>query len=493
MLESLSDDLIQSISQCWLTIPEQRKLAMVCKRFLLTLPSPIRIRIYSFDTTEGCYCSLGGDMFVSTLNTADQEEEEKEQKDEGETLDSSSNTKATTTSIPNPMMTCLNESTCPELALKYNTPYIFWRYDTNNNQNPVFLGRHLRKEVIHGETITYIYTLGYRPNEPNQFWTLLREPTQEKELSAKHHDNDDELDLVGSSSVVTLAVEGKNSRLAQVDSSDRHFLSAKSTSSTHDGNKQWEWYASSNTSTNGSSIINNNDNNNSKKKSTHEIQIQIMCHGTLGVSRCTSGRQVVRRADTFPVHTHSIPDLCDSGYALLYSPSRWKTHLDAGNGRISKSSSSSSSNSLSGFGSAMGNIIVVEFTFWMENGIMNFQAHDLHFTLTIPILKTDRSYFHPNDNPLVNLFNGNSIRWEFIKYYMAAAADSQEGYTIDMDVFLRDFVRNEIGYIGHYDTSNEIVSISRPGAPDFEIDIDFPDIDRDDQAIWRFVFAALSA
>ena len=77
---------------------------------------------------------------------------------------------------------------------------------------------------------------------------------------------------------------------------------------------------------------------------------------------------------------YSIPDICDKGAYLYYSPERWK--------RLPTD----------------GRCAIIEFSFWITKGFMYFHANILPFSLGIPIMKLDRSFFVPQFGPIANFF-----------------------------------------------------------------------------------------
>ena len=153
---------------------------------------------------------------------------------------------------------------------------------------------------------------------------------------------------------------------------------------------------------------------------------------------------------------------------------------------------------------------MIEFNFWLLGGkIYVASPKVLPFQLVIPLVKLDRQYFGNWNathkmHPIQFLFESHSARWACIKYYMATAADVQEGCSLDMTTFVDGVTDHEDHHARYITTTNDndntddtttttsnntdskIVYIDMQDEIDTNI---VPDIPRDDTKIHRFFFS----
>eukprot|EP00529_Nitzschia_sp_RCC80_P014118 CAMPEP_0113497758 /NCGR_PEP_ID=MMETSP0014_2-20120614/30796_1 /TAXON_ID=2857 /ORGANISM="Nitzschia sp." /LENGTH=719 /DNA_ID=CAMNT_0000391709 /DNA_START=134 /DNA_END=2293 /DNA_ORIENTATION=- /assembly_acc=CAM_ASM_000159 len=131
---------------------------------------------------------------------------------------------------------------------------------------------------------------------------------------------------------------------------------------------------------------------------------------------------------------YGIPEACDEGEYLLYSPD----------------------SSAQGQVGCDGSHVVVDFEYWVRGGIMHFRCPVLPFTLGIPILDTDSTDMVDDNNsqnqssscreeiqPMTKLLDLRSARWGSLIYYVAVAADVSEGKALDMNRFLNRVTDHE--------------------------------------------------
>mmetsp|Transcript_59476 Transcript_59476/g.145648 ORF Transcript_59476/g.145648 Transcript_59476/m.145648 type:complete len:709 (+) Transcript_59476:267-2393(+) len=131
---------------------------------------------------------------------------------------------------------------------------------------------------------------------------------------------------------------------------------------------------------------------------------------------------------------YGIPEACDEGEYLLYSPD----------------------SSAQGQVGCDGSHVVVDFEYWVRSGIMHFRCPVLPFTLGIPILDTDSTDMVDDNNsqnqssscrediqPMTKLLDLRSARWGSLIYYVAVAADVSEGKALDMNRFLNRVTDHE--------------------------------------------------
>ena len=309
--------------------------------------------------------------------------------------------------------------------LRSSQRYYFWKYD-ETEQSKVYLGRHLRQTLMEGTPTRYRYTLAFRPKYPNQSWKVssVREDGNSNSSNSQgnHIDN-----MISWGEDVTLTVSGDDPRAGQPDSNEEQVLSAKIPP--EHGCSSCSWYV---------------------------LDSKVSTDGKLRLL-------LSEQASYQPIQklvVYSIPDICDKGAYLYYSPERWKPI------------------------STDGRCAIISFSFWVRKGVMYFRANLLPFTLGIPIMKLDRSFFKPKYGPVANLFESYSARWGCIKYYMATAADVGEGCSLNMESFLRGVTdHDEHGVI--HKPEEELVYIVMQD----EVDTELPDVQRDDNRMHRFFFS----
>ena len=141
----------------------------------------------------------------------------------------------------------------------------------------------------------------------------------------------------------------------------------------------------------------------------------------------------------------------------------------------------------------------MEFSFWVDKGILYFKAHSLSFALAIPVVKLDREFFdasssssenheeHPESQSIINLFESYSARWGCIKYYMATAADVGEGCAFNLDIFLRRGVTDHEDH--QVDQLDDVIAIRMKEASTVVDPSLVMDVPRDDSRIWKFFFS----
>jgi hypothetical protein len=158
---------------------------------------------------------------------------------------------------------------------------------------------------------------------------------------------------------------------------------------------------------------------------------------------------------------HAIPEVCDEGEYLLHNPN----------------------STMNGSVYCEGYHVIVDFHFWIEQGVMHFCSPALPFTLGIPVLETDVP--QSNVSLLANLLEIKSARWGCVIYYMAVAADVSEGKTLDIQRFLRrvtdhqdhTVVVNEAKDLVYIDVRNKQVNTGTPALP------------CDKSAVWKFILS----
>jgi hypothetical protein len=158
---------------------------------------------------------------------------------------------------------------------------------------------------------------------------------------------------------------------------------------------------------------------------------------------------------------HAIPDVLDGGYSL-YSPQSLRQ----------------------GMAACELFHATVEFHYWIETGLMFFQAFkSLNFTFGVPILDEDHVSETHATNPLAILLKKNSSRWWAVKHYMSTAADVAEGREFNLESFMRSAKDHEDHTIIQ-DTSRDLVYIQ---VQDAVVEKNFPDFARDDSEVWKFL------
>lgn len=153
--------------------------------------------------------------------------------------------------------------------LQFGENYLFWTYDYER-ENRVFLGRHGQK-MLHSEHPHYMFTLGLRPIEANQFWSISKGGM--------------EGNIVPFETSVGLMVGGKNTRRHLPDSTDKMFLSA------HTLTMGALWYAI-------------------QQKWGNDEHVQLMRYEDYVTSDGIVEKELI---------IHAIPDLIDGCYSM-YSP-----------------------------------------------------------------------------------------------------------------------------------------------------------------------------
>ena len=230
--------------------------------------------------------------------------------------------------------------------------------------------------------------------------------------------------------------------------------------------------------------------------------------------------------------THEVPEICDKGAYFVFSPQQWQREAEnllsetmkttttattattttrgtttaspSPTTAITDSSSEDgdtgmevdddgdddvgtttmtalqSDNIMARYGD--GRCAFVEFYFWISGGYLYLRSPVLPFSLGIPITMSDRKYFRPQLGPIANLYESYSARWGCIKYYMATAADVGEGCPLNMTVFRRRVAEHDEHRVV---VLENIVSIHMHE----EVDMDIPDIPKDENQMWRFFFS----
>ena len=222
-----------------------------------------------------------------------------------------------------------------------NQRYYFWKYD-EEEQARVYLGRHLRQTLKEGNPTKYRYTLGLRPKYPNQSWKITRR-------SNNNNADDRIVEIPWEAGAVQLSVCGIDRRSGQPDSNEEQVLSAKTSTIGHAMNGT-TWHVAD-------------------PKGTTEEFFQIV--------RSAPSPRVRTHTPIHRLEVYSIPDICDKGAYLYYSPQQWKRRLPTD-----------------------GRCAIIEFSHWIEKGYLFFRAKLLPFALAIPIMKLDRSFFVPELNPV---------------------------------------------------------------------------------------------
>lgn len=158
---------------------------------------------------------------------------------------------------------------------------------------------------------------------------------------------------------------------------------------------------------------------------------------------------------------HAIPDVCDEGEYLLHSP---KSEM---NGTIC----------------CEGYHVIVDFNFWIAEGVMYFCAPVLPFKLGIPILETD--VLRPEMSPLANLLKIKSARWGCVIYYMAVAADVGEGKPLDMARFV-DRVTDHRDHQVKVNDKRDLVYIE---VLKKRVNTKAMSLPKEENSVWRFILS----
>lgn len=158
---------------------------------------------------------------------------------------------------------------------------------------------------------------------------------------------------------------------------------------------------------------------------------------------------------------HAIPRVCDEGEYLLHSPC----------------------STMHGSIHSDGFHVIVDFTFWICEGIMYFGSPVLPFSLGIPILETD--VLEDGSCPLANLLHMKSARWGCVIYYMAVAADVGEGKSLNMERFLQRVTEHRDHQV-IVNESNDLVYIN---VLHKQVKTKAKPVPRNDDALWRFILS----
>jgi len=343
------------------------------------------------------------------------------------------------------------------------------------------------------------FTLAFRPHSPNQYWTIrLRSTngsstttiTNTATISAHLRNSLHHSTAVQPGRPIQLIVAGWNTRPGQVDSTEEHRLLAQ-VRPTHSGRPSWMWHAVPHKSKHPNS---NDDNNAMDDDDEYDDDLSFAYTTSHGRRLRSKGdlfvlfpscpnitpqdhgsrrrRRVKRRSSSsttagaaatpvatqvVPVETFCPPDISDGGSYLLYSPHRWNPRLTPSPTRFTTTTNSEEDDgwvpSYSVYpptATNTGRCCLVDFSVRITHGILHFKAVSLPFALAIPIVEQDRPYLqqsrhHWNESTttatriIASLFESYSARWGCIKYYMATAADVDEGCALDMDQFLQRF------------------------------------------------------
>jgi len=184
---SMSDDILLTIADQYLTPAERSRLSSCSRRFHSLLKTPLRIKIVN---SKGD-ASLQQGFFVSP---ADQDD-------------------------------TFTRHILSHENLEFGKKYYFWTFDYERG-NRVYLGRHTRHELPSNRDTSY-YTLGLRPHSPNQFWMITG---GNDGGSVKWGDD------------IGLSVAGRNTKSSvQPDSTESGGLSCSVVSSSTDTSDSKQW------------------------------------------------------------------------------------------------------------------------------------------------------------------------------------------------------------------------------------------------------------
>lgn len=500
---ALSEDLMVQVALEWLSPREQRRLAATCARCRSLLPPLLRIQIGSSTTNHHPVqsCQMGGDFFVTPILH--------HQPDHPPTIPKPTTLPLavvpsrhqhhpfrppnTTVEIPAPLEARPFELRSRPLdeneVLYFDQPYALWRFDEEEH-SPVYLGRHLRQtdQQPPGKPSQYHFTLGLAPDGPFQAWTFVATTSPEGGTKGPR--------TPVSNASFSLRVHGTNPRSGQPDSCEKHVLVCRMRTN-HEGGPTWAWFTKEEEQDEPSP---------GPPSSTRALEEEGTRPST---AAWTSDQLFVRKASdlpalgrpmaVFPLATQAIPEITDKGAYNLYRPERWKAHLSP---CCFSSSSPSKPPTLLRTLPYSGRSAVIEFSFWAEETTLYFRAFHLPFSLAVPIMDLDRTYFSPQLGPIANLFASYSARWNCIKYYMATAADVGEGCPLHMGRFLEGVTDHEEHQVD-YDESKQVVSIlMKVGHPPKTTDHDddrsqeedppppiLTTVPRDDTRVWRFFFS----
>lgn len=415
--EQVPADVIQEVANGWLTPRERARLALCNKRLNSVLPPALRIRISSAKGDGG----LAHDFFVTPVDDDDN--------DNGGRHKVGSNS---------------HRFLLDNEHMYYGRRYHLWSFDYVRN-NKVYLGRHTRHGMMSPSSSTtagverhdqssssspsHYLSIGLRPKRPNQTWEVM---------------GGDDGDVVIWGDDVSLAVSGPNPRLGQPDSMQRSMLSyvpsslppqqsnwryTATTMRNHSGTPAWCAVSTQNHRRRSQG----DDHDKTGRSAAERLHLLPSRQWSLADAAAVddvseTDRTVTRRQDT-KLAVHAVPDACDEGEYLMYSPDSLK------DGEIS----------------CDGMHVVVKFEFWIHKGMMYFRCPVLPFTLGIPILETDDDDDNHHEDemirqltsdrtsdihPVSKLLDLRSARWGCLIYYVAVAADVSEEKPLDMNRFL---------------------------------------------------------
>lgn len=256
--------------------------------------------------------------------------------------------------------------------LVFGEKYVFWKYDYSR-ENRVFLGRNGQKR-LHSEHPHYMYTLGLRPRQPDQFWSVIK--------------NGKEGEVVPFEESVGLKVGGENLTRHRPDSTDEMFLSA------HTLTMGAFWYC-----------IQQN-----WGKDEH-LQL-IRCEDYVAIDEVVEKELII----------HAIPDLIDGCYSM-YSPKSLK------NGRAACELFHANVQFLYWIEGGMMFFQTLEKSLNFTFGVPILEEDHII---------TELDNMHPIISPLKVLLKKNSSRWWAVKHFMSTVADVTEGRgDSDLQAFMR--------------------------------------------------------
>eukprot|EP00934_Nitzschia_sp_Nitz4_P006742 Nitzschia sp. Nitz4//scaffold51_size120721//44458//45012//NITZ4_003723-RA/size120721-processed-gene-0.89-mRNA-1//-1//CDS//3329553850//6732//frame0 len=149
---------------------------------------------------------------------------------------------------------------------------------------------------------------------------------------------------------------------------------------------------------------------------------------------------------------------------------------------------------------AIGDNGVVPFHFWIDCGVMYFQATNLSVSVAIPILKEDGgNYYSGQDEPswgvraMQALLDAGSARWSIIKHYLVVAADEIAGvFYHDKDaMMMRQYKQYHSKYLVEYRESSQTIHVDVKGGKIRDMTDDGAPLSihfREHQSKWLFVF-----
>jgi hypothetical protein len=347
---------------------------------------------------------------------------------------------------------------------------------------------------------SYRYTLGLRPKHPNQFWKIVSydsttadQPQSQPQPPPQHPPPQQHTSTTRNNRVVPwdfpirLTVAGTDPRAGQPDSSEVQVLSVTTTKTDNDNQTGTAagWYVVDPNNNKQGGMMNNEGLRLLRPSSSSSSSSSS---STAPSSPSPSSSTTTTTAVIHPLAVSSIPDICDKGAYLYYSPQRWKPPQNKtitnqhNNNNHHSNNNNNNNNNVVGDGHRCA---IIEFHFWITQGVMYFRAANalLPFTLGIPIMTLDRHFFVPQLGVVANLFESFSARWGCIKYYMATAADVGEGCALNMESFLRGVTDHEEHRVIH--ERPDLVYIDMQD----EVDTEVPDLVRDESQVYRFFFS----